>query len=64
MATGETDTNAVAATKANASATYDNGITVDISDQNKASAAADAIRQVSNYVSDQRGKTRCSAESS
>nr|WP_242848210.1 hypothetical protein [Ruminococcus sp. HUN007] len=63
-ATGETDTNAVAATKANASATYDNGITVDISDQNKASAAADAIRQVSNYVSDQRGKTRCSAESS
>jgi flagellin len=55
-ATGETDAAAVAATKTNESATYDKGITVDISDQNKASAAADAIRQVSNYVSDQRGK--------
>lgn len=55
-ATGETDAAAVAATKANKNATYDNGITIDISDQNKASAAADALRQVSNYVSDQRGK--------
>ncbi len=55
-ATGETDNNAIAATKKNETATYDKGITVDISDQNKASAAADAIRQVSNYVSDQRGK--------
>jgi len=53
--TGETDAKAIAATKSNSSATYDNGITVDISDQNKASAAADAIRQVANYVSDQRG---------
>jgi flagellin len=55
-ATGETDANAVAATKKNETATYSNGLTVDISDQNKASAAADAIRQVSNYVSDQRGQ--------
>ncbi|MBQ5989536.1 MAG: hypothetical protein IJL67_08595 [Oscillospiraceae bacterium] len=54
-ATGETDAKAVAATKVNETATYDKGITIDISDQNKASAAADAIRQVSNYVSDQRG---------
>lgn len=54
-ATGETDNKAVAATKANSTATYKDGITVDISDQNKASAAADALRQVTNYVSDQRG---------
>ncbi|MDO5150610.1 MAG: flagellin [Oscillospiraceae bacterium] len=54
--TGETDASAVASTKANKNATYSDGITIDISDQNKASAAADALRQVSNYVSDQRGK--------
>ena len=54
--TGETDADAMAETVANATSTYDNAITVDISDQNKASAAADALRQVSNYVSDQRGK--------
>ena len=55
-ATGETDSAAIASTKANETATYDKGISIDISDQNKASAAADALRQVSNYVSDQRGK--------
>lgn len=54
--TGETDSAAVASTKSNETATYDKGISIDISDQNKASAAADALRQVSNYVSDQRGK--------
>ena len=47
---------AKAATTKNSVATYSKGITVDIStDANKASAAADAIRQVANYVSDQRG---------
>jgi len=36
--------------------TYDNAKSIDISDQDKASAAADAIRLISNYVSDERGK--------
>jgi flagellin len=36
--------------------TYTSAITVDISSQDAASAAADAIRLVSNYVSDERGK--------
>ena len=36
--------------------TYTSAITVDISSQDSASAAADAIRLVSNYVSDERGK--------
>jgi flagellin len=36
--------------------TYDTGKSIDISDQDKASAAADAIRLISNYVSDERGK--------
>jgi flagellin len=48
---------AKADTKKNNVATYTKGITVDIStDADKASAAADAIRQVANYVSDERGK--------
>lgn len=36
--------------------TYKQAISIDISDQDSASAAADAIRQVANYVSDERGK--------
>jgi len=36
--------------------TYQQAISIDISDQDHASAAADAIRQVSSYVSDERGK--------
>lgn len=36
--------------------TYSTAITIDISKQDRASAAADAIRLVSNYVSDARGK--------
>jgi flagellin len=36
--------------------TYKQAISIDISDQDRASAAADAIRQVANYVSDERGK--------
>ena len=36
--------------------TYNEAKTIDISDQDKASAAADAIRLVSNYVSEERGK--------
>jgi flagellin len=36
--------------------TYNSALSIDISDQDKASAAADAIRLVSNYVSDERGK--------
>jgi len=36
--------------------TYKQAISIDISDQDHASAAADAIRQISNYVSDERGK--------
>ena len=35
---------------------YSNALTIDISDQDAASAAADAIRLVSSYVSDERGK--------
>jgi flagellin len=36
--------------------TYKQALSIDISDQDHASAAADAIRQVSSYVSDERGK--------
>jgi flagellin len=47
---------ATASTKKNSVATYSKGITIDIkSSADVASAAADAIRQVANYVSDQRG---------
>ncbi len=35
---------------------YNRAVSIDISDQDRASAAADAIRQVANYVSDERGK--------
>ncbi|MBP1566516.1 MAG: hypothetical protein J6A58_12270 [Oscillospiraceae bacterium] len=48
--------NAVAATGKNDTSTYRNAYTIKIKDQNEASAAADAIRLVSNYVSDERGK--------
>lgn len=41
---------------ASAASTYKSGISIDISNQDHASAAADAIRLVSNYVSDERGK--------
>lgn len=36
--------------------TYKKAITVDITDKDKASAAADALRQISNFVSDERGR--------
>jgi flagellin len=36
--------------------TYKQAVSIDISDQDSASAAADAIRQVANYVSEERGK--------
>ncbi len=36
--------------------TYSNALTIDISKQDRASAAADAIRLVSSYVSDERGE--------
>jgi len=46
----------VAITSGNAlGSTYKNAMTINIKDQDAASAAADAIRQVANYVSDQRG---------
>ncbi len=55
------DTAAVAQIKdnrdtANGQSTYKQAISIDISNQDSASAAADAIRQVANYVSDERGK--------
>jgi len=40
----------------NDASTYKNAVTIDIKDKDSASAAADAIRQISNYVSDERGK--------
>jgi flagellin len=54
-----TDTANSAAVKiktGNDSSTYKDAVTIDISDKDTASAAADAIRQISNYVSDERGK--------
>ena len=39
-----------------ATSTYDSAVSIDISDKDAASAAADAIRLVSTYVSDERGK--------
>lgn len=60
MENNDTNTDATATVKtktsANTYSTYDNNITIDITDQNSASAAADTIRQISNYVSDERGK--------
>jgi flagellin len=48
---------AIGAIKMNTeNSTYNQAISIDISDQDHASAAADAIRQISNYVSDERGK--------
>lgn len=41
---------------ANAASTYTDAVTINIKDKDSASAAADAIRQISNYVSDERGK--------
>ena len=64
----ETGATATAATKGNyagsdtnshgvaSPSTYQSAITINISDQNSASAAADAIRLVSNFVSDERGR--------
>ncbi len=52
VATGATISNA----GTNGPSTYKSGISIDISNQDKASAAADAIRLVSNYVSEERGK--------
>lgn len=53
VATGATKENS---TVSGGVSTYQKGISIDISDQDKASAAADAIRLVSNYVSEERGK--------
>jgi flagellin len=55
----DTDTTATAEgaiKRNNTYSTYNQAISIDISDQDHASAAADAIRQVSSYVSDERGK--------
>jgi flagellin len=49
--TSEADTRANTDTS-----TYKNAISVDISDKDKASAAADGIRQIAGYVSDVRGQ--------
>jgi flagellin len=55
--TDKADDAAVGAIKMNTDvSTYNQAISIDISDMDHASAAADAIRQVSNYVSDERGK--------
>jgi len=55
-----TDTGATAEGKIKSNtgenSTYQQAISIDISTQDSASAAADAIRQVSSYVSDERGK--------
>lgn len=53
-----TDTDNDAAVKiktSNSASTYKAAVSINITDKDSASAAADAIRQVSNYVSDQRG---------
>jgi flagellin len=56
----DTTATATASTSANGGtngpSTYTAGIKIDIKDKDNASAAADAIRLVSNYVSDERGK--------
>jgi flagellin len=60
VATGKTRGNYIASNTnvhgASSVSTYKNAKTVDISSQDAASAAADAIRLVSSYVSDERGK--------
>ncbi len=54
--TDETAT-ATASIKSNAdNSTYKQSVSINITDQDAASAAADALRQVSSYVSDERGK--------
>lgn len=40
----------------NSYSTYNDNVSIDITDRDSASAAADVIRQISNYVSDERGK--------
>jgi len=62
-ATGATMSNYIGGTVSGANgtttsgvSTYKDGITINILTQDAASAAADAIRLVSNYVSDERGK--------
>jgi flagellin len=60
VATGATKGNYVGSNTnvhgASSASTYQSAISVDISTQDTASAAADAIRLVSSYVSDERGK--------
>ncbi|MDD6827442.1 MAG: flagellin [Oscillospiraceae bacterium] len=46
----------VSAEGGNTASTYNNSVTINISDKDSASAAADAIRLISGYVSDERGK--------
>jgi len=50
------NTAAVKIKDSNDASTYTNAVSIDITDKDAASAAADAIRQVSNYISDERGK--------
>jgi len=60
VATGKTRNNYIKNSTnvhgASSISTYQSAITIDISTQDAASAAADAIRLVSSYVSDERGK--------
>ncbi|MBP1566973.1 MAG: hypothetical protein J6A58_14635 [Oscillospiraceae bacterium] len=50
------DSNTSNAHGVSSASVYSNAITIDITDQDKASCAADAIRLISSYVSDERGK--------
>ena len=54
--TNTATTSQVKIREGNEASTYSDSVTVDISNKDNASAAADAIRQISNYVSDERGK--------
>jgi len=59
VATGATRSNKITDTNihgGSGASTYTNAKSIDITDKDKASAAADAIRLVSSYVSDERGK--------
>jgi len=49
-------TSAVYDGTARGASTYASALSIDISDMDSASAAADALRQISNFVSDQRGQ--------
>lgn len=53
---GNVNTTAAATVNNTSVSTYLNAVSVDITDKEKASSAADALRQVSNYVSDERGR--------